>query len=157
MKKYLTIMMVMSLAIPTMLFGSDKAVLAAVEKYYAARTAQDYVTQYAMESKSGIYSTNSDGSFHKPVQKLTADDYKRNPQIGTVHIHFPEAVKLSDDAYFVRFYYEGVVGENNQPYRTRVTTTWVKEKGKWVLKTQHYSSADYGGVHQTTKSDFEDE
>ena len=123
--------------------SEDKAVLAAVEKYYAARTAEDFVTQVAMESKSGVYSTNSDGSFHKPVQTLTVADYKKNAPIGLNHVYFPEAVKLSDDAYFVRFYYEGVVGENNQPYRTRVTTTWVKEMGKWVLKTQHYFPLNY--------------
>ena len=50
----------------------------------------------------------------------------------------------------------GVVGENNQPYRTRVTTTWVKEMGKWVMKTQHYSAANYGGVHLTQPADFDD-
>ena len=154
------ILLLLSLFITFNSFASDhsgdKAVLAAVEKYYAARTAEDFATQVAMESKSGVYSTNSDGSFHKPVQTLTVADYEKNAAIGLNHVYFPEAVKLSDDAYFVRFYYEGVVGENNQPYRTRVTTTWVKEMGKWVLKTQHYSSAAYGGVHQTTRSDFED-
>jgi|TARA_X000000950_G_scaffold867_1_gene938 hypothetical protein len=134
----------------------DKAVLAAVAKYYAARTAEDFKTQVAMESKNGVYSTNSDGSFHKPVQKWSVEDYERNRPLGLNHVFFPEAVKLADNAYFVRFYYEGVVGENDAPYRTRVTTTWVKEMGKWVLKTQHYSSAAYGGVHQTTRNDFED-
>ena len=134
----------------------EKAVLAAHSKYYAARTDRDFATMVRMESNSGVYETYSDGSFHKPVQTLTVADYEKNAPIGLNHVYFPEAVKLSDDAYFVRFYYEGVVGENNQPYRTRVTTTWVKEMGKWVMKTQHYSSAAYGGVHQTTRSDFED-
>jgi hypothetical protein len=49
-----------------------------------------------------------------------------------------------------------VNGENNAPYRTRVTETWVKEMGSWKRKTSHFSSAAYGGVHQTSKSDFED-
>ena len=32
-----------------------------------------------------------------------------------------------------------------------------KENGKWVMRTQHYSSASFGGVHQTVRSDFEEE
>ena len=83
--------------------SEDKAVLAAVEKYYAARTAEDFATQVAMESKSGVYSTNSDGSFHKPVQTLTVADYEKNAPIGLNHVYFPEAVKLSDDAYSVSY------------------------------------------------------
>jgi hypothetical protein len=27
---------------------------------------------------------------------------------------------------------------------------------KWVVKTNHFSSAAYGGVHQTAQGDFED-
>ena len=73
------------------------------------------------------------------------------------NVYFPEATKLSKDVYLVRFYYEGVAGSDNQPYRTRVTTTWVNEDGGWVIRSQHYSSAAYGGVHQTVRSDFEDE
>jgi hypothetical protein len=45
---------------------------------------------------------------------------------------------------------------NMSDYRTRVSMNWVKEGGKWVLKTAHYSSASYGGVHKTQASDFED-
>ena len=34
---------------------------------------------------------------------------------------------------------------------------WVKESGKWVVKTQHYSPAQFGGVtYHGSKSDFED-
>ena len=81
----------------------EKAVLAAHSKYYAARTDRDFATMVSMESKSGVYETYSDGSFHKPGR------------------------------------------------------TWsLEEMGKWVRKTSHFSSAAYGGVHQTSKSDFED-
>ena len=99
----------------------------------------------------------SDGSFHKPVVVSSVEMYKKNFPAGTTNVHFPEAIKLSDDAYYVRFYYEGVTEPGNKPYRTRVTTTWVKEKRKWVLKSQHYSSADYGSTHTTTKGDFENQ
>ena len=49
------------------------------------------------------------------------------------------------------------VDGDTSPYRTRVTMNWVKENGKWVSKTQHYSPAAYGGVHVSQASDFEDE
>jgi len=41
-------------------------------------------------------------------------------------------------------------------YRTRVTMNWVKEDGKWVVRSAHYSPASYGGVHKTVATDFED-
>ena len=47
-------------------------------------------------------------------------------------------------------------GGNSSNYRTRVTMNWVKEGGEWVVKSQHYSAANYGGVHQTQAADFED-
>ena len=137
--------------------SEEKEVLAAVKKLYDARNARDFATVVSMESRTGVYSTMSDGSFHKPVVVSSVEMYKKNFPAGTTNVHFPEAIKLSDDAYYVRFYYEGVTDPGNKPYRTRVTTTWVKEKRKWVLKSQHYSSADYGSTHTTTKGDFENQ
>ena len=136
--------------------ADEVAVLAAVEKYYEARIDRDFKTMVAMESKNGVCSTNSDGSFHKACVVGTVANYKKNYPVGLNSVYFPEAIMLTEDAYLVRFYYEGVVGENDQPYRTRVTTTWVREDGNWVLRSQHYSSAAYGGLHQTARSDFED-
>ena len=131
-------------------------VLAAVEKYYEAREVSDFKTMVAHESKMGVCSTNSDGSFHKACVVFTAEDYEQNYPDGLNNVHYPEATMLTKDAYLVRFYYEGVAGSDNQPYRTRVTTTWVNEDGNWVMRSQHYSSAAYGGVRQTVRSDFED-
>ena len=136
--------------------ADEVAVLTAVEKYYEARIDRDFKTMVTMESKNGVCSTNSDGSFHKACEVSTVAKYTKNYPDGLNSVYFPEATMLTEDAYLVRFYYEGVVGENDQPYRTRVTTTWVKEDGNWVLRSQHYSSAAYGGVHQTVRSDFED-
>ena len=67
-------------------------------------------------------------------------------------------IKVVVWVFFVRFYFEGVVEAGGQAsdYRTRVTMNWVKENGKWVVKSQHYSPASYGGVHKTQKGDFED-
>ena len=136
--------------------ADEVAVLAAVEKYYEARIDRDFKTMVAMESKNGVCSTNSDGSFHKACVVSTVAGYMKNYPDGLNSVYFPEATMLTEDAYLVRFYYEGVVGENDQPYRTRVTTTWVKEDGNWVMRSQHYSSAAFGGVHQTVRGDFED-
>ena len=136
--------------------ADEVAVLTAVEKYYEARIDRDFKTMVAMESKNGVCSTNSDGSFHKACVVSTVAGYMKDYPDGLNSVYFPEATMLTEDAYLVRFYYEGVVGENDQPYRTRVTTTWVKEDRNWVLRSQHYSSAAYGGVHQTVRSDFED-
>ncbi len=137
----------------------EKSVLAALDKYFAARNSGDFATVVALESASGTYNTNSDGSFHKPVAKTSQEDWESTFQQGTLtQVHYPEAAALSDDVVLVRFYAEGMIssGGKASPYRTRVTMTWVKEKGGWVVKSSHYSSAAYGGVHKTQARDFED-
>jgi hypothetical protein len=48
------------------------------------------------------------------------------------------------------------VNDKASNYRTRVTMNWVKEEGSWVVKSQHYSAANYGGVHLTQPADFDD-
>ena len=52
-------------------------VLAAVEKYYEAREVRDFKTMVAHESKMGVCSTNSDGSFHKACLKSSVLILKR--------------------------------------------------------------------------------
>ena len=75
-----------------------------------------------------------------------------------LNTYYPEFAELADGVVYVRFYYEGIAknGSQSSDYRTRVTQNWVKESGKWVVKTQHYSPAQFGGVHITVASDFED-
>ena len=46
--------------------NSQTAVEAAIEAYWAARTAKDAAAVAEMESRSGFLGTNSDGSFHMP-------------------------------------------------------------------------------------------
>ena len=137
--------------------SSEKAVLKALAKYMDARNSRDFETVVAMSSKSGTLDTNSDGSFHKPLANQTVDGWKNSGDATTLYF-YPEATALSDDVVHVRFYSEGMVGNGGDmsDYRTRVTMNWVKESGKWVLKTAHYSSASYGGVHRTQESDFDD-
>ena len=140
---------------------SEKEVLTSLDKYFDARNNNDYETVVALESKTGTYGTNSDGSFHKPKNTQTAQDWEDQNVDGTgvINVHSPEAYQLNDAAVYVRYYAEGVVPDGNggiKPYRTRVTGVWVSEKGNWVAKTMHFSSASYGGTHQTVASDFED-
>ena len=101
---------------------------------------------------------NADGSFHKPKQITSVEDWKRTNQGGTTNVFYPEAVQISEDVVYVRFYFEGVLETNGKTsdYRTRVTMNWIKEDGNWVVKSQHYSPANYGGVHITQAADFEE-
>lgn len=137
---------------------SEKEVLIALDKYYEARNQEDYETVASMESNLGTYNTNSDGSFHKPKQITSVEDWKRTNQGGTTNVFYPEAVQISEDVVYVRFYFEGVLEINGKTsdYRTRVTMNWIKEDGNWVVKSQHYSPANYGGVHITQAADFEE-
>jgi len=153
----LSMILVTSFAFADGQTSSEKAVLKALDKYMEARNSRDFETVVAMSSKSGTLDTNSDGSFHKPLTNQTVDGWKSSGDATTMHF-YPEATALSDDVVHVRFYSEGMVGNdgNMSDYRTRVSMNWVKEGSKWVLKTAHYSSANYGGVHRTQASDFED-
>jgi ketosteroid isomerase-like protein len=136
---------------------AEREVSVAFEKYFDARKAQDWDNVADMESYSGTYNTNSDGSFHKPFSKTSADQWKASGQSGTLDTYYPEFSEISTGVVYVRFYYEGIAanGSQSQDYRTRVTQNWIKENGDWVLKTQHYSPAQYGGVHITNSSDFD--
>jgi hypothetical protein len=161
MRKYLlsTLMLVTtSFVIADGHTPAEKKVLDALETYFEARNNQDWKTVVAYESNSGTYGTNSDGSFHKPVVIQSEEDWANSSQGGTLNIHYPEAIQLSEDVVHVRFYYEGIIETAgvSKPYRTRVTMNWVNERDKWVAKTQHFSSATYGGVHISQSSDFED-
>ena len=137
---------------------SEKDVLASLDKYFEARNNNDYTTVVSLESKTGTYGTNSDGSFHKPRQIPSVEQWEKFDQGGITNVFYPEAIQLSEGVVLTRFYAEGVVtaGGNSSDYRTRVTMNWVKEDGNWVVKSQHYSPANYGGVHQTQAADFED-
>jgi len=137
---------------------SEKEVLTSLDKYFDARNNNDYETVVALESKTGTYGTNSDGSFHKPKQIPSVAQWEKFDQGGITNVFYPEAIQLSDTVVLARFYAEGVVtaGGNASDYRTRVTMNWIKEDGSWVVKSQHYSPANYGGVHKTQAADFEE-
>ena len=137
---------------------SEKEVLTSLDKYFDARNNNDYETVVALESKTGTYGTNSDGSFHKPKQIPSIPQWEKFDQGGITNVFYPEAIQLSDTVVLARFYAEGVVtaGGNASDYRTRVTMNWIKEDGSWVVKSQHYSPANYGGVHKTQAADFEE-
>jgi len=141
--------------------SAEQTVLANIDAYWVARNTKDWETVVALSSAEGMYNTNSDGSFHKSVGTATVEDWARTTpgDAGTVVVHFSEAHQLNDSTVFARYYAEGVTPDGNgnfKPYRTRVTSVWVLEGDDWVAKTMHFSSASYGGVHQTQATDFED-
>ena len=102
--------------------------------------------------------TNSDGSFHKPLNKQSEADWKAGTLGGALATYHPDFTQLSDDVVHVRFYYEGVIETPGvtRDYRTRASMNWVNEDGKWVAKTMHFSAASFGDVTVTQASDFED-
>ena len=137
--------------------SSEGEVLAALSAYMDARNSRDFKTVVAMSSKAGTLDTNSDGSFHKPLNQQTISGWKKSGEAMTQYF-YPEATAISADVVHVRFYSEGMVGskDNMSDYRTRVTMNWIKEDGNWVVRSAHYSPASYGGVHKTLASDFDD-
>ena len=140
---------------------AEKTVLKNIEAYCDARNDRDWDTVVALTSSSGMLGTNSDGSFHKPLNNQTAKDWEnQTPMVaGLVGVYASEAHQLNSSTVYARYYAEGVVPDGNggvRPYRTRVTSVWIKEDSNWVMKTSHFSSAAYGGTHQTVQEDFED-
>ena len=88
---------------------SEKDVLAALDQYFEARNNNDYETVVALESKTGTYGTNSDGSFHKPRQIPSVEQWEKFDQGGVTNVFYPEAIQLSESVVLARFYAEGVV------------------------------------------------
>ena len=133
--------------------------IAKVKEYWKAYREQNAATMVALSSPSGVYVTNSDGSFHKPKRIVTVERMKDH--FAKVHhnfqVYFPEAVLLSKDVVLTRYYLEGLLttAGKTSPYRTRVTQIWVKVNGKWFAKSGHASSAAYGGVYLTQPTDYD--
>ena len=137
--------------------SSESEVLEALSAYMEARKTRDFTKVIALSSKSGTLDTNSDGSFHKPLNKQTIAGWEKSG-VAVTQYFYPEATAISDDVVHVRFYSEGMVGSEGKmsDYRTRVTMNWIKEDGNWVMRTAHYSPANFGGVYKAQASDFED-
>ncbi|MDP4745793.1 MAG: nuclear transport factor 2 family protein [Porticoccaceae bacterium] len=136
--------------------AAEAEVLKAVNVYMQARNDRDFKTVVALSSKNGTLDTNSDGSFHKPLAKPSIESWQKSGP-SQIQYFYPEVIQIATDVVHVRLYAEGMVGPAGQEsdYRTRVTMNWIKEDGSWVLKSAHYSSANYGGVHKTQVSDFD--
>ena len=137
---------------------AESEVAMAFTKYFDARESQDWDTVASMESASGTFNTNSDGSFHKPMNKQSEASWQASGLGGNLSVFHPDFTELSDSVVHVRFYYEGVLQAAGitRDYRTRASMNWVKEGGSWVAKTMHFSSAEFGDVTVTQASDFED-
>ena len=73
--------------------SAEKTVLKNVEAYWEARNTRDWDTVVALTSSSGMLGTNSDGSFHKPLNNQTAEDWEnQTPAVaGLVGVYAFEA------------------------------------------------------------------
>ena len=137
---------------------SKKVVLENLMNYWKAVRAKDVKSAAATFCRDGIYWTSSDGALHKPLRVITEKTLEqqwKNRQLNW-QVYYPEAIPLGSDVMLVRYYLEGliVMSDKSTPYRTRVTSTWVKKNGKWLIKSEHYSAANYGGVYIPTQEDF---
>ena len=152
----LSLMVIFAVQVDAAPSKAEAEVATAFAKYFQARTDQDYKTVVALESASGTLNTNSDGSFHKSLNKQSEADWKANTLGGTLTTYHPDFTELADGVVHVRFYYEGVIETPNvtRDYRTRASMNWVKEGGQWVAKTMHFSAANFGDVTVTQPTDF---
>ncbi len=122
----------------------------------------DFKTQANLMSTTGTYNANSDGSFFRYSENVSADDLENNmgSQSSSLNVKYPETISLSDDVVLARYYLEGVISDDGgtvNNYRTRVTHIWVKEKSGWKTKSWHFSPLHDGGRHITSSSDFEED
>jgi ketosteroid isomerase-like protein len=138
--------------------SNEQSVLNALEQYQKAINSADWDAVVDLQSDTGTYQSNSDGSFHKPLAINTKSDWQKAFQKNSMTSFFyPEAVSISDNVVLVRAYSEGVIGgDSPTPYRTRVTMVWITENNGWVIKSSHWSPANFGGVHRTQATDFVD-
>ena len=70
--------------------SAEKMVLENVEAYWEARNVRDWDTVVALTSSGGMLGTNSDGSFHKPLNNQTAEDWEsQTPTVGVWLVCMP--------------------------------------------------------------------
>jgi ketosteroid isomerase-like protein len=142
--------------------SSEKTVMQLVMDHWEARDNNDFKTQANLMSTTGTYNANSDGSFFRYSENVSADDLENNmgSQSSSLNVKYPETIALSDDVVLARYYLEGVISDDGgtvNNYRTRVTHIWVKEKSGWKTKSWHFSPLHDGGRHITSSSDFEED
>ena len=82
--------------------SAEKMVLENIEAYWEARNDRDWDTVVALTSSSGMLGTNSDGSFHKPLNNQTAKDWEnQTPMVaGLVGVYASEAHQLNSSTVY---------------------------------------------------------
>ncbi|MDH3254002.1 MAG: DUF4440 domain-containing protein [Acidobacteriota bacterium] len=140
--------------------AAEKEAVSVIEKYWQARHDRDFATQVSLMSDKGTLDANSDGTFFRTSPKVSAEELEAQiPGSNSTSVYYPEATELAAGVVLVRYYLEGVIESpaGTVPnYRTRVTTTLVRESGSWKVRAWHFSPLHDGGHHLTTKTDFED-
>jgi hypothetical protein len=81
MKKYVYLFALIILTISSALSDNHvsrlSALEAAIQSYWVARNTRDHTAVAGLESRTGVLATNSDGSFHKPLTRSTAEQWKK--------------------------------------------------------------------------------
>ena len=139
--------------------AGKEAAAKAIEAYWAARNSRDHEAVWRLESRSGVLATMSDGSFHKPLNVSTPDQWKSQMQgiEASVQVHALELTEITPGVMFARYYLEGMSGVvgNPKPYRTRVTSIWIKESdGGWRQKNRPFLGSRFRGGVRTGNTGF---
>lgn len=131
---------------------AETSVLQSIMQYWEARNAGDWEAAFVMESTAGLITSQSDGSFHKPL------GYKRDLSVPAVNVnvYYPEATEISPGVVYARYYIEGLIGAGSEryQYRSRITNVWVREGQEWRMRGAHYSDSNYGRTRRTLDEDF---
>lgn len=131
---------------------AETSVLQSIMKYWEARNAGDWDAAFSMESTAGLITSQSDGSFHKPL------GWKRDfsGQAVNLNVYYPEATEISPGVVYARYYVEGLIGAGSEryQYRGRITNVWIREGQEWRMRGAHFSDGNYGRTRRTLDEDF---
>ena len=126
-----------------------------LEDQRIANESNEQILNYSEQGALEFWS--SGGLLHTMTNDLQVNRFD-DISLQAKHI---EVISIANgEAAVAMFYNEGsmkpVNGVAVSHYLTRITQVFVKENDKWVVKTQHYSPAQFGGVHITVASDFDE-
>lgn len=132
---------------------AETSVLQSILEYWEARNAGDWDAAFGMESKAGLITSQSDGSFHKP---LGWNRNFSNQQPINLNVYYPEAIEISPGVVYARYYLEGLIGTGSEryQYRSRLTNVWVREDQEWRMRGAHFSDGNFGRTRRTLDEDF---
>jgi len=104
-----------------------------IESEITAAAVDGDITLLARMTTDDFELTDIDGKIQNKNQALA--DVKKETAIKEVKISDPELLSFSDDAATLR-YTQLVKAKNGRSARVRVTDSFVKKDGKWLIKSE---------------------